>query len=73
MKISSNLGTEKISRSARITAGLKLREAAKVLLNVSPAWAGRKPSRRTGSRSALLSFGGRGVALVAVAMGITVS
>src|SRR5256885_229523 len=34
LKISSNLGTEKISRSARITAGLKPHEAAKVLLNV---------------------------------------
>jgi hypothetical protein len=31
------LGTEKISRDARITAGLGLREAAEVFLNVSPA------------------------------------
>jgi shikimate kinase len=56
LKISSNLGTEKISRSARITAGLKLREAAKVHLNVPPASAGRKPSGRTGSRNARFFF-----------------
>ena len=72
VKISSNLGTEKISRSARITAGLKLPEAAKVLLNVPPGGAGRKPSRRTGSKkSALVFWLARGGCLVAVAMGIT--
>jgi hypothetical protein len=32
-----DLGNEKISRSARITAGLNLREAARVFLKVSPA------------------------------------
>ena len=53
-KISSNLGTEKISRSARITAGLKLREAARVFSTVTLAYGGRKPSGRTGSRFALL-------------------
>jgi shikimate kinase len=31
LKISSNLGTEKISRNARITAGLKLRESSRSL------------------------------------------
>jgi len=43
-----DLGYEKISRSSRITAGLKLREAAGVFSKVSPARAGRKPSGRTG-------------------------
>src|SRR5881296_3776411 len=52
-KISSNLGTEKISRDSRITAGPKLPEAARVFSNVSPAGVGRKPSWRTGSRNAL--------------------
>jgi len=51
-----DLGYEKISRSSRITAGLKLREAAGVVTKVSPAIAGRKPSGRTGSRSASVFF-----------------
>jgi hypothetical protein len=68
-----DLGTEKISRSARITAGLKLREAARVFSNVPPGGRGRKPSRRTGSKSALVFLRGGGVEFVAVAAGITLS
>jgi len=73
LKISSNLGAEKISRSARITAGLKLREAAEVFLNVPPAWAGRKPSGRTGSRNARFFLRGVGVAVICRGAGITLS
>jgi hypothetical protein len=71
--LQAGLGTEKISRNARITAGLKLREAARVFFNVPPACVGRKPSWRTGSRNALVFLWGRGVPLVAVAAGITLS
>src|SRR4029077_3991202 len=72
-KISSNLGTEKISRSARITAGLKPREAARVFSNVPPGGKGRKPSQRTGSKSALVFLRGGDAEFVAVAVGITLS
>jgi hypothetical protein len=65
VEISSSLGNEKISRSTRTTAGLKLLEAAKVFSKVSLAGKRRKPSERTGSRLRLMLEGNRGEAAVA--------
>jgi hypothetical protein len=64
-KISSKLGREKIFRSSQNATGLMLRETARAFLNVTLARKGRKPSRSTGSRNALVFSRCRAVAAVA--------
>jgi hypothetical protein len=71
-KISSNLGTEKISLNARITAGLELREQQESFLTYHLPK--RAASRPGGQVPEMHWFPwGRGVALVAVAARITLS
>jgi hypothetical protein len=72
-KFPRNWDAKKSPGTPEFTAGLKLREAAKAFLNVSPAAAASKPSGRPGSRSAWIFLRGPIVALVAAAAGITLS